>query len=170
VVPLDGGVVAHCGTTGDGVEGSPCSSPSDCGPALGCAAELTSVCRPYCCASLESCPAYTRCVEEPMAGPVPAPIPVCVPFKSCQLLNDSTCADGGICEVVRQDGTPGCVPPGSGTDGQACPCAAGYTCSTFDNTCQRLCYTNDGGICGPNQICQGGNQGWPWDIGTCAHE
>jgi hypothetical protein len=88
----------------------------------------------------------------------------------CQLLNDTTCADGGTCVVVRQDGTTTCVTPGTGTDGQMCPCAAGYTCSLFDNTCQRLCYTNDGGVCGPNHLCQGGNQGWPSDIGTCAPE
>jgi hypothetical protein len=174
VIQADGGgIAAQCGTTGESDEGSSCSSSSDCGPEMGCVVEDTSsVCRSYCCASLESCPSGTYCKPEAMAG-AGAPgnaVPVCVSVTSCQLLNPMACADGGTCAVVRQDGTASCVTPGSGTDGDPCPCAAGYTCSTFDNTCQKLCSTLDAGTCGPNQVCFSGTTGFPPNVGTCVQE
>ena len=176
LVPIegDGGVAAQCGTSGTGVEGAPCSSAADCGPELGCVAGLTPTCRSYCCPSLEACAPGDYCVKAAMADAPQNQIPVCIAAQSCPLLG-TTCTAGLTCAIVRLDGTTSCVTAGVGTDGQACPCAPGYTCSLTDNTCLKLCHTADDAAmtiaeCGVHQLCQGGSKQFPGNIGYCVHE
>jgi hypothetical protein len=162
-----GGIAAQCGRAGASGDGDPCMSATDCGAELGCIATgVTPICRAYCCSGLEACPANTYCVKAPMAESTTSEIPVCVPAMPCELLDDATCPSGLTCTIVRESGTTSCVSPGVGTYGQACPCAAGYTCSWADGTCLQLCHTN-GTECGPNAFCQGGQQPYPDGIGHC---
>jgi hypothetical protein len=163
------GVTAQCGVSGSAGDGDPCMSAADCGPELGCIAGLTPICRPYCCDSLESCPTETYCVTAAMNETPYSPIPVCEPVTTCVLLDDTTCPKGETCAIVRTSGTTSCVVPGAGTNGQACPCAAGFTCSWADNTCLQLCHTGSVGNteCGANEFCQGGTKPYPDGIGYC---
>jgi hypothetical protein len=100
-------------------------------------------------------------------------LPVCIPVMPCQLLPDS-CPAGLACAIVRQDGTTSCVTPGPGTEGHACPCAQGYTCSEPDGTCLKLCTTTKVACpadqdchCPPGEICQGGTSPYPMGVGIC---
>jgi hypothetical protein len=169
--PDGGPVVAQCGMGGSAGEGDPCTSASDCAAELGCVASGTiqGICRSYCCASLESCQPNTYCVKAPMADAPANQIPVCIPAMKCVLLDDSTCPAGLTCTIVRGDGTTSCVPPapaGTGTYGEPCPCAVGFTCSWADGTCLQLCHTGSTD-CGENGYCQGGLKPYPMGIGYC---
>ncbi len=168
VAVADGGpgVTAQCGVSGAATDGDPCMSAADCAPELGCIAGLTPICRAYCCDSVESCPVETYCVTAPMNEAPFSIIPICIPAQSCVLLNDATCPAGLTCAIVRASGTTSCVTPGTSTTGQACPCAAGYTCSAADNTCLQLCHTGSD-ECGSNGFCQGGTKPYPDGIGYC---
>jgi hypothetical protein len=168
LVAADGGtgITAQCGTSGSSTDGDPCMSAADCGPELGCISGLTPICRTYCCDSLESCPSETYCVTSPMNEPPYAAIPVCIPAMTCVLLDDATCPAGLTCAIVRASGTTSCIVPGTGTTGQACPCAAGFTCSAADDTCLQLCHTGTD-ECGSNGFCQGGTKPYPDGIGYC---
>jgi hypothetical protein len=163
----DAGVTAQCRMAGAGVVGAPCTTVADCGPELGCMAGLTPTCRPYCCESLESCPADTYCIQAAMAESASTQIPVCVPAQKCELLDDTTCPPGLTCAIVRDDGTTSCVTPGAGTAGESCPCAAGFTCSLSNATCLQLCSTAVAGSCGPTGLCQGGSTAFPANVGYC---
>jgi hypothetical protein len=172
VVVADGGVAAHCGVSGNMPEGSPCMNAADCGPDLGCIlVEHTPLCRAYCCAGLESCPTNTYCVQQKMYESPSSEIPVCIHVTKCVLLDDTGCPSGETCAIVRLDGTTSCVVPGTGTYGQPCPCAAGYTCSYADGTCLKLCHTDlsKGDECGPNGYCQGGTTPYPPEVGYCIY-
>jgi hypothetical protein len=151
---------------GGGLDGDPCMKATDCASELGCIAGLTPICRAYCCASLESCPANTYCVKAAMNEAQQDEIPVCIPVTKCVLLDNTGCTDGEVCAIVRTDGTTSCVTPGTGTLGQPCPCANGYTCS--GGTCFKLCHVNNN-ECGPNGYCQGGTKPYPKDIGYCVY-
>jgi hypothetical protein len=171
LVSNDGGpVAAVCGMGGGGANGDPCMTATDCGAELGCIGTSVSgvgICRPYCCASLESCPTDTYCVKTPMAEAPANEIPVCVPAMPCALLDDAqTCPPNTTCTIVRESGTTSCVTPGTGTYGEPCPCAAGYTCSWADGTCLKLCHTGSA-ECGTNGYCQGGLDPYPQGIGYC---
>jgi hypothetical protein len=153
---------------GSAADGDPCSQASDCAAELGCIdTPVTPICRPYCCASFESCPPDTYCVKAAMAEAHQNQIPVCIPAMKCQLLNDTqTCPTGLTCAIVRESGTTSCVMPGAGQAGDPCPCAAGLTCSWTDGTCLQLCHTGSN-ECGANGFCQGGLQPYPQGIGYC---
>ncbi|WP_437673683.1 hypothetical protein [Sorangium sp. So ce131] len=179
---------AHCQLTltGSGVEpsclpaghfgaGDPCQTGADCKPGLGCAVVggRGGVCREYCCSNTESCAPGTYCDAQRMAesadeGPDAPRIPVCVPAENCELLNDSTCAAGLTCTIVRDDGTTSCVEPGPGRADEPCPCAPGFVCSRLTDSCKQLCRI-DGGTsdCGVGAKCQGGSAVYPPGFGVC---
>ena len=131
------------------------------------------VCRAYCCADLEACPAGQYCSPSAMFGASDQPIPVCIAATMCQLLDDAKdCPKGMTCSIVRQDGTTSCVVPGTAVAGDACtgsagPCAAGYVCSPATGTCLELCHTQGGTECDPGGTCQGGTAPFPDGIGFC---
>jgi hypothetical protein len=157
---------AKCGLAGGAGDGDPCNDVSDCQAGLGCAAtSVTNVCRQYCCGDPELCPAQTFCQPTTMAKSS-VEVPLCVPAKMCELLNDSAyCTDGQTCTIVRAVGTTSCVDPGDGHEGDACPCAAGFMCSNATGTCVKLCHL-EGDECG-NGTCQGGTLPYPAGIGFC---
>ncbi len=160
--------MASCTALGDLTVGDPCQTAADCGAGLACVATPSGgLCRPYCCDQVEDCPADTYCAPTPMAeGNVK--IPVCLPAYSCKVLDEQTCPAGQTCTIVRDDGTTSCVELGDGQRGDACPCAQGYVCSKFTNTCLKLCHIgNDAVDCGVGS-CQGGVMAYPDGIGICA--
>jgi hypothetical protein len=144
-----------CLPAGNGGVDAPCLGGSDCRPGLACVGKVAGRCRPYCC-DHDACRAEgTHCSVEPLVGVVvPAgedspSAPVCVPAIACNLAEDYPCTPGGVCScpegtacmVVGSDGSTSCVPPGEGTEGEACPCAWGYVCSSGANQCEKLCQT-----------------------------
>jgi hypothetical protein len=161
---------AKCGPVGSFGDGDPCSTVADCQAGLGCVAttEGVSLCRPYCCGDVNECPDDTYCAPEPMAESL-VQIPVCIPASNCELLNDATCKNGQTCTIVRDDGTTSCVDPGTGASDEACPCAAGFYCSSSSGVCLELCHTEgDDAECGADGKCQGGVKGpYPVGFGVC---
>lgn len=176
------GPAAVCETAGTGLDGDPCLSSGDCAPAYGCVSEGgASVCRPFCCKGNDSCASPdTFCAERPLkddADPTPLKVPVCVPADHCSLVEpwpctsnnpeDCTCKDPTTaCQVVR-DGLTSCVPPGSGHDGDPCPCAWGYVCSHATNTCLKICSTSGEPGCPKPYKCQASSF-MPDYFGVCA--
>lgn len=163
-----------CAPTGPGEDNAACNSASDCKPGKGCvlSAAGVSICRDYCCGDLEDCPksppdVITYCTPRPMAEDTERKIPVCLPTTPCTVFFDSMCPDDQTCSVVRTDGSTSCVDKGTGTQCEACPCAAGFMCSTT-GTCLKLCHTSgatpdecEGGVC------QGGVLNLPAGVGQC---
>jgi len=94
-------------------------------------------------------------------------IPVCIVAMTCDLISGQPCPSGLACQIVRDDGTTSCVPPGPGKSGDPCPCAKGYTCSWTDKTCLKLCETMGPNTCGPNAFCEGGVGQFPSTVGYC---
>lgn len=167
---VSGKVKAQCGIAGSSSEGEACDASTGCKAGLACiTAGEGGVCRSYCCSNVESCPAHTTfCAQAPIirGGPI---VPVCVPASQCTLLSTAdtaTCLGGRTCAIVRDDGTTSCVDPGNGTDGDACPCAVGYTCWK-SSVCRKLCATGAGTDCDPGSQCQGGIKSYPEGIGFC---
>jgi hypothetical protein len=166
-------VMGACSVPGASV--SACLTSADCAPNYGCVDdEGNTECRPYCCGSLEDCPVDTFCDLRPMSPgdlpmtlPEPPLIPTCVPAIDCELLNPLSCTDGKACTIVRQDGTTSCVTPGTGQQGDPCPCAAGFVCSTGKNECLQLCHTGPTSECESGWKCQGGASVYPPGFGVC---
>jgi hypothetical protein len=183
-----GGPVHKCVIAGIGQKGDPCSAVKDCGPGLGCVgaapvaagqSSATGLCLPYCCEGSQSCDGDpgTYCTERPLLDgtkKTPLNVPVCAPGVSCGLLEPFPCNGAGCacpkdltCTVVRaDDGTTGCVTPGTHTVGETCPCAPGYYCSLATSTCVKICKTD--GIdarCVPGK-CQA-TAGFPPGFGLC---
>jgi hypothetical protein len=59
------------------------------------------------------------------------------------------------------------VPPGSGTQGEHCPCAPGYVCSQLADKCFKLCHLGNDAECPDGAMCVSGTGGYPQGIGTC---
>jgi hypothetical protein len=165
--------VPMCTPAGPGNVQSPCMSDLDCASGLGCVESgvdplsPAGFCQPYCCASLEACPASTYCAPKAHFEEPSLQIPVCEPVTPCPLLIEGACGEALTCTVVRADGTTSCVPTGDGKLCDACPCAAGFVCSQSTGTCQQLCHTDGVGECGGTTgTCQGGTN-LPSGIGIC---
>jgi hypothetical protein len=165
----NGQVVSKCGMAGTAGKNDPCNQATDCQAGYGCGAtDLTGVCRQYCCGDPESCPDDTYCTPTKMAES-DQQVPLCAPLKSCKLLADAAyCDPGQTCAIVRNNGATSCVTPGTNTEGEPCPCAAGYMCSNATGTCLKLCHLG-GTECGSG-TCQGGTAPYPPDIGVCVSQ
>jgi hypothetical protein len=110
-------------------------------------------CRRFCCGGSDKCEAGQHCVERPLRNGADAEealdVPVCVAADGCSLSepypcptgNSCTCPEGTACTVVRGDGTTSCLPPGTGMEGDPCPCAWGHICSQATSQCVKLCAT-----------------------------
>jgi len=180
----NGRPVHQCVRAGSGGVGAPCTSTSNCRAGLACVGQAgAGECRPYCCdEAANPCGLSSRedgsvtrtfCGERLLLEPGRAPslqVPVCVPAEGCSLGrtypctgSDCQCEQGKACTVVSA-GTTGCLYPGSGKVGDACPCAAGYYCSA-QNTCVKICATLDPNSCAPGK-CQA-TAGFPDGYGRC---
>lgn len=157
---------AACMPAGNGVSGEPCVDDANCAPGFGCVEESgTAQCRPYCCHGNLSCPSGTYCDSRPRKELQSSGdrlwVSVCMTGvvcrfddpESCTAERKCSCPSGKACSVVREDGTMACVTPGSGIEGQPCPCKAGYVCAGTLGTCLKVCDLDSqaeqcsGGIC-----------------------
>ena len=180
-----------CEGAGPGKSGDPCQTTVDCGSGLTCVAEdLAGLCRPYCCADPESCPSNSYCTtrstlinRDPWV--LGSDVPVCSVAENCPLTDpypcpqdqNCTCPAGKACMVVRRQGLTACVKPGTGQQGDYCPCAAGYVCSNATFTCLKLCLlsqanapnnqTSPDSPCTTGTSCQASND-VPPDWGVCS--
>lgn len=139
----------QCLPAGSGTMGSPCTSSSDCSAGFACVGNQNAAqCRPYCCGDPEACPDGTFCAERAQRDDELL-VPVCVKADNCSLAEpypcpsgaSCTCAGDTACMVVR-DKTTSCVVPGTGTEGESCPCAWGHLCSKSNDKCGKLCPTS----------------------------
>jgi hypothetical protein len=180
LVERAGEIAAECAQSGSGSEGAACASARDCAPGLGCVGYGGSgQCLPYCCGGNDSCGEGRYCTQRPLrsldiTNEATAPtIPVCAVADNCSLMlgpctdpGACSCPAGLACTIVRAS-TTACVSPGSGSEGESCPCAPGYFCSQGTNTCLKFCNTQDpASNCG-NRECQPGPSGFPMGWGLC---
>jgi hypothetical protein len=168
-----------CEPAGQGTLGAPCVGRSNCAAGFACVEENgTAQCRPYCCRGVSSCSAGTYCdlrpTKELVATAERPTVSVCMPGVDCRFDDpypcppDRTCSCplGKACGVVRADGTTACVTPGTGTEGQSCPCAAGHVCSDALGSCLKVCsLASRDPTCGDG-ICQA-SASLPADWGIC---
>src|SRR5262249_47931721 len=136
---------------------------------------MSSTCRPYCCGDVDDCPEGQYCVlrpivQEDLGEDLARDIPVCVLVDDCELLNDKTCDTGMVCTIVSDHGTLSCVEPGSGVNGDPCPCAQGHFCDDDANRCVKICRVADPQTCPEGFICQGGTENYPPEFGGCVEE
>ncbi|RYZ08615.1 MAG: hypothetical protein EOO73_07110 [Myxococcales bacterium] len=174
--------VRSCVRAGVGLANAPCFSAGDCAPGLACVTEgEAGRCLPYCCDFTTPCEAGSYCAPRPLRkGPAessdaePTPVPVCVPADGCSLEDRYPCASGTECRcqggtacmVVRDDGTTTCLKPGSGQQGEECPCAWNHVCSKVTNRCIQICRTDaTESECG-EQKCQAASE-LPDKFGFC---
>jgi hypothetical protein len=171
-----------CVTAGTGTASAPCFTAADCRPGLACVTEgEAGRCLPYCCDAATACDGGSYCAARPLrkaptdstAAESPL-VPVCVPADGCSLEDRYPCPSGSECRcqgktacmVVRNDGTTTCLEPGSGKQGEACPCAWNHVCSKLTNLCVQICRT-DAAVneCGA-QKCQASSE-LPGNFGFC---
>ncbi len=173
------GVRAECALAGSGVMSDACSSGRDCAPGFGCVEGRSGSgqCQPYCCEGRTSCDAGQICTErrlvaEGMPEEMEVMVPVCAIPDQCDLSDPYPCPTGQhcscrmgfACSVVGRDGAKACVEPGTGMEGDECPCAAGYFCSPQRLQCMKHCQLGSD-ACGEGK-CQGVG-GFPEGIGLC---
>lgn len=170
----------QCQPAGAGKESAPCFSAADCSAGFACVTEgEAGRCLPYCCAGDSNCGMGTYCAERPLrtsstSAGTPRSVPVCVPADDCSLEEEFPCPPdkacrcraGTACMVVRGDGTTACLPPGSGLQGDPCPCAWNYVCSSTTGQCVKICHTDPArDDCGA-QKCQASSE-LPQNFGVC---
>ena len=170
----------QCVRAGQGSVNAPCFSAADCAPSLACVTENgAGRCLPYCCNQDTNCTSGTFCAKRPlrkaasdMSDAEPPNVPVCVPADACSLEDpfpcpsgtDCRCKDNTACMVVR--GTTTCMKPGTGQQGDACPCAWNHVCSSVTQQCIKICRTDPSkNDCGA-QKCQASSE-LPQNFGVC---
>ena len=172
----------QCVLAGAGMENAPCFSAADCAPSFACVTTGDAGrCLPYCCDQNSKCTSGTYCAEQPLrqgaadASNVEQPhVPVCVPADGCSLEDQFPCPAGSDCRckgdtacmIVRDDGTTTCTKPGTGQQGDACPCAWNHVCSSVTHQCIKICHTDPSkNDCG-TQKCQASSE-LPQNFGVC---
>jgi hypothetical protein len=157
-----------------GGDGAACSFVNDCLPGLTCSND--GFCRRFCCMGASTdCPAGSgqRCVGLADGEN----IGVCTPSTSCNLMTNEGCTGGQACYVFASDGSLGCFPAGTKTEGMSCgalnECAMGLGCfgtAPGSSVCSRYCRVSmmaaDCG--GGSRMCQMVNGlNLPADTGVC---
>jgi hypothetical protein len=175
-------LVRQCVAAGGGKVNAPCFSAADCAPSFACVTENDAGrCLPYCCEQNSNCTSGTYCAERPLrkaasdtSAVEPPHVPVCVPADACSLEDQFPCPSGSECRckgdtacmVVRDDATTTCMKPGSGQQGDACPCAWNHVCSSVTQQCIKICPTDPTkDDCG-TQKCQASSE-LPQNFGVC---
>jgi hypothetical protein len=173
-------LVRQCVPAGTGKASAPCFSAADCAPSYACVTESDAGrCLPYCCDQNSDCTSGTFCAERPLRKAAsdlsevePLHVPVCVPADACSLEDQFPCPTGTDCRckgetacmIVR--GTTTCMKPGTGQQGDACPCAWNHVCSSVTQQCIKICRTDPTkDDCGA-QKCQASSE-LPPNFGVC---
>jgi len=182
VTRLNDVISRQCVAAGSGKVNAPCFSAADCAPSLACVTENDAGrCLPYCCDQNSNCTSGSFCAERPLrkaasdlSSAEPPHVPVCVPADACSLEDQFPCPNGSECRckgdtacmVVRDDGTTTCLKPGTGQQGEACPCAWNHVCSSVTHQCIKICRTDPTkDDCGA-QKCQASSE-LPQNFGVC---
>ena len=146
-----GNIGAACLPAGTGQSGDACSVNTGCASGFVCA---SSVCRKLCCGGDWSvCPGEQRCFREIVvktaAGEeVDTGAMLCSPPDECDPLVPTSClVPGTSCLIVDGTGATGCIAPGEGEAGDACPCKGGFVCVEDEGAevCRQLCKAVEGG-------------------------
>jgi hypothetical protein len=182
VVRVGNQLERQCEVAGDGAVNAPCFSAADCQAGLACVTEAEAGrCLRYCCAGDSNCSAGTYCADQPLrklasdtSNSEPPRVPVCVPADDCSLEDEFPCPAGTECRckgntacmVVRADGTTTCRVPGTGEQGDPCPCAWNHVCSSVTQKCVKICNIDPAkDECAP-QKCQASSE-LPQNFGVC---
>jgi hypothetical protein len=173
--------VPRCSLAGSVAAGESCEAARDCARGLACVTnDGAGLCLPYCCGGTALCAQGTYCAPRALHGAGAAgEVPVCTPAEQCGLDEPFPCAGdacacptGAACTVVRDDGSTGCVRPGTGRAGDSCPCAAGHFCAPASATCLQVCQVDadagPGCLAGRCQMAPGFPQGWGLCVGAAA--
>ena len=175
-------LLRQCVRAGTGGVNAPCFSAADCAPSLASVtANRAGRSLPNSPNQDSNCTSGTYCAERPLrkattdtSDTEPPHVPVCVPADGCSLEDEFPCPAGTDCRckgdtacmVVRDDGTTTCMKPGTGQQGDACPCAWNHVCSSVTQQCITICRTdptrNDCGV----QKCQASSE-LPENFGVC---
>lgn len=155
----DGTAIASvCAPAGTADEKAFCSTDADCKPGFACAGHgAQGQCFAYCCDAIsasDGCPSGRYCTSLASFANPAQQVPICALLDECTLLaSPDGCVTGSTCTVVTNAGDTACVPVGTGTEGGACPCAAGYVCTgaSTARACRKLCRVD--GDCAP-EVCQ----------------
>ncbi len=182
VVRVGNQLERKCQVAGDGAVNAPCFSAADCQAGLACVSEgEAGRCLRYCCAGDGTCGKGTYCADQPLrklssdtSNSEPPRVPVCVPADDCSLEDTFPCPEGSECRcrgdtacvVVRADGTTTCRVPGTGMQGDPCPCAWNHVCSSVTQKCVKICHIDPAqDECAP-QKCQASSE-LPQNFGVC---
>jgi hypothetical protein len=154
-----------CFTPGNVPGGAACATASDCVAGHICAG---GACRKLCCGGdWTGCDsASDHCLETLEygvdGGVLNTGAMLCYPVNNCDALQPSTCTPPSACLLADATGATACLPGGTGTAGQPCPCKGGFTCIEPPGkgpVCVRLCKAVLGG---GDPYCQPGE-------GICTH-
>lgn len=150
-----------CETAGSKPFGSDCTQWTDCASGAVCA---NGKCLKLCCGKdWTGCPDGQHCLGSFDVQVAPGKIVssqafVCLPANQCDALVPSSCTQPGTtCQLADGTGATACLPEGTGTPGEPCPCKGGYAC--VGGGCRRLCKAVPGG----------GEPSCPLDEGRCVH-
>ena len=142
-----------CASAGSVPEGNACKVSVDCAPGTDCIA--AGQCRSYCCDG--------QCASDKAFCDVQAKndtrgvvIPVCVPIRSCKLLESpGACLVNETCAVVSAAGATSCVEVGKAKKNELCEqehCSAGGLCLGVLGS--RKCYQ----LCSKAKACPSGEE------------
>ncbi len=149
----EGSVVPACQTPGTVPSGGTCVAPTDCVAGHLC---VQGTCKKLCCGGdwtgcdspSEHCLLTLEYASD--AGILNTGVMLCAPVDGCDALTPSSCTQAGAsCQIADPTGATACVPEGTGSAGQPCPCKGGFTCvtpaGTTTSVCVRLCKAVVGG-------------------------
>jgi hypothetical protein len=176
----NGDFIPQCGNADSrGVEGMSCATGLDCAPGFDCVeGEKSPVCRRYCCTgscegqlSANGGPTFCDLQLQKSFDLDQHKVPVCMPIKTCKLLQNGECSETETCAIVTEKGDTGCVPKGNRKAGEACDdeqCDGNLTClgNPGDRRCYKLCRI-DGSDCAPTETCTTGAVFQDTTFGVC---
>jgi len=154
-----GAPLPECTPSGPNQDGASCHMSTDCAAGSECVGN-PGICRHYCCSGVGPCSSSEFCDIRPKAQEPSTEVPVCVPIRSCGLIDQwsdaGACPAQETCAVARYDtGATSCVPIGTAGDGESCAtdhCASGLIC--LGSTCFKLCHTAAPSECSKKQVCK----------------
>ncbi len=162
----NGGVAPACDLAGAVANGGACTQATDCVAGHLC---VEGACHKLCCGGdWTGCgSASEHCIQslvygDGKGGTLATNAMLCYPVNTCDALKPSSCPKPGTtCQIADPTGATACLPEGSGSAGEACPCKGGFACIVADNggECRRLCKAVEGGA---EPFCQSGE-------GICVH-